>query len=202
MKVFLKIIFVLSIVVICISSEDYIMQGSGILIGIGLVLLGMAIGDRTELRESLHDFAVKVGAIIAFLFFFFASALEVHMEEQDKGKVIIKSRFYTHILTCADKIEHKRLRTYYTKDIYGYDVQAQHYLFLFHGQCCSVYNTFGNKIMDIPDTFSIESRDYGHGLIDHLKFNGKCYDLEDGREVTEDYHPDMIIITEDNFSNL
>lgn len=201
MKAFVKIIFIVSILVVCIITEDFIIRGSGMLIGFVLVFLGMAIGDRTELRESLHAFAVKVGTIIIFLFFVLACALEVHIKEKEKGGVIIKSRFYTHVLTCADKIEHKRLRTYYTKDIYGYDVQAQHYLFLFHDQCCSVYNAFGNKIMDIPDAFSIESRDYGHGLIDHLKFNGKCFDLE-GREVTKVYQPDMMIITEDNFSNL
>lgn len=201
MKTIIKVVVVIALLSLCVYIEDYVQRCAAMFVGAGIAVVGLAVGDKTDLQESWRDFIATLGVLLYFGFFL-GIAMEIHVEETPDG-VEIKSAYYTHVLETGERVQTKELRSNYSQYYSRWDVDTQVFYFLYNGTHCSVYNRYG-KVLDLHIPFSIEAKDFGHGEINYIRIGGgQAFDMR-GTEINEDYSPYVSDRTPDynNYANL
>ena len=200
MKTIIKVVVVIALLSLCVYIEDYVQRCAAMFVGAGIAVVGLAVGDKTDLQESWRDFIATLGVLLYFGFFL-GIAMEIHVEETPDG-VEIKSAYYTHVLETGERIDTMQLQSYYNQYYSRYEVKTETFYFLYDGLHCSVYNHYG-KVLEFDASFSIGEKDYGHGKINYIRVGNQAFDMR-GTEINEDYSPYVLDRTPDynNYANL
>lgn len=183
MKTIIKVVLAVALLTLCVYIEDYVQRCAAMFVGAGIAVLGLAVGDKTDLRKSCRDFLGALGTVIYFGFLVGIAVMEIHIEQKAEG-IVVRSPFYTHVLERGNRMETKKLRSYYTQYCSKFEVKKEAFYFIYNGDSCSIFNKYG-MILKIPKTsYKIEQKDFGNGELDYIVLSGKTYDLR-GTEIKE-----------------
>ena len=68
MKTIIKVVVVIALLSLCVYIEDYVQRCAAMFVGAGIAVVGLAVGDKTDLQESWRDFIATLGVLLYFGF--------------------------------------------------------------------------------------------------------------------------------------